>query len=552
MGSQSDTKMYEYLREDLYENNPWWEISLETGVTADDVFGDLPETKQSDYYIITSDEEYDHIDNPADPIRAHRLYHIIGRIGVGKTTLLKQYIETLIRSNDADYDPLQFLYVPFDTNSLYQLDPPGQLRQVLTYYEGLLPSEHQQYFVFLDDIHSLNRPNEADAVYERLFDLIADRDIYDIHVVATSAVNRPLRRLLETEQPLTPSKTHLVIPGEFTDYLGSAGASTLDALGTSEAAIAGEAKRLKIGEEYGLYQAVRSGDPTAFTEALTEFGATLTDQRRAIKDRLMEYLARGGTLALRMQNDDAPAQSQLQQQLLTETRLSIYREAPKIERIRTISHLEQLLAYVADEGCDSLFQFRDLTELFGVDRRTLQNKYIDTLRQLFLLTPSPEFDNERPRHTRLHIQDTGLLTTLTGHTESDIRTDPKKQTSLAHACAFDHSARLEFNFHTYVDSDTEAYAPWIRHRRMDDAVVDFILKVPGDNETDYLPVGLAYESGTAPAVVDAVDQFCDEYASPFGLVVTSDLAWPGDRSTARSIDGAAAIEIPLWLYLTMA
>ena len=107
------------LVQDLREHNPWWEQGIEAF--------SLPARQKSDFYHLARPEE------SGSQFEAQSLLGLVGRRGVGKTTLLHQFVAHRIEAGD---DPSRFLYLPFDADPQYQLQSDDQLRRAVRYYES--------------------------------------------------------------------------------------------------------------------------------------------------------------------------------------------------------------------------------------------------------------------------------------------------------------------------------------------------------------------------------------------------------------------------------
>ncbi len=130
----------------LQDHNPWWERGT-------DAFS-LPARQKSDFYHLARPDE------AGSQFEDQPLFGLVGRRGVGKTTLLQQFIHHRIENGDA---PERFLYLPFDADPLYQLQSDDQLRRAVRYYETRILGrieEDTPHFVLIDDVHQIGHPNK--------------------------------------------------------------------------------------------------------------------------------------------------------------------------------------------------------------------------------------------------------------------------------------------------------------------------------------------------------------------------------------------------------
>jgi hypothetical protein len=107
------------LVEALHNHNLWWDQGT-------DIF-DLPTRQKSDFYHLARPEQQ------GSQFEDQSILALVGRRGVGKTTLLHPFIQHRITDGAT---PEQFLYLPFDANPLYQLQSDEQLRRAVRYYES--------------------------------------------------------------------------------------------------------------------------------------------------------------------------------------------------------------------------------------------------------------------------------------------------------------------------------------------------------------------------------------------------------------------------------
>ena len=217
----------------LHEHNPWWDAGREAI--------ELPRRAKSDFYHL------------ARPTRAgsqfedQRLLGLVGRRGVGKTTLLEQFVHHRLEQGA---QPEQFCYVPFDADPLYQLQSDDGLRQAIRYYEGRVlgrVDDATPHFVFLDDVHLVEHPNKPtiEGWGTPVAELLADAP--GRHVVVTANAGVQIDRELERVGfPADDAAVQPILPEKFRDYV------------------------------YSLYLGSRVNHDTSRTTAVLTVGAVLT------------------------------------------------------------------------------------------------------------------------------------------------------------------------------------------------------------------------------------------------------------------------------------
>jgi predicted AAA+ superfamily ATPase len=506
----------------LNEHNPWWESG------ADAI--ELPRRAKSDFYHLARP------DGDGSQFEDQPLLGLVGRRGVGKTTLLKQFIHHRIEQGAA---PERFCYVPFGADPLYQLQSDDGLRQAIRYYEGRVlgrvddPTPH---FLFLDDVHLVEHPSKptVEGWGTPVSALLAEGEGRHVAVTANAGVQIE-RELDRAGLPADAYATQPILPEKFRDYLYTL-APGLEADGTRVSPTP-----LRTGEG-SLPAALAAGDPDVLAETLRAQYDRVADVVPRVQSQVVHYLAMGGIIGYAL---DGPVESasdldaSTYTQLRDDVRDALYQDVPGFESVQTIADLERLCALAArNRGADPV-RYQRLVELFDVDRRTITDSYLPALEQLYLLSGVTEYDNSRPRAVRLYLRDTGLVTALADGDANAVLNDFDREAALARVAAFDHTMRFSYGVNAAQGAPTD---PDVRFWRGRDGEVDFVFEVDGTP----VPVGLAYR----PPVDDAtapIREFVDTYETPFGIVLTGDTVH-SERPIAVE-DGL--VHMPYWLYLLL-
>jgi hypothetical protein len=508
----------------LHDHNPWWERGT-------DAFS-LPARRKSDFYHLARP------DASGSRIEDQPLLGLVGRRGVGKTTLLHQFVHDRIDAGDA---PERFLYLPFDADPLYQLQSDQQLRRTVRYYEsrilGRIDDEVPR-FLLLDDVHRIEHPTKPtiDGWGSPVSELLAGTG--ERHVVVTASAGVQVERELESVGvPADDYDVQPILPEKFRDYLFTL-YPDLEAEGTRVSPTS-----LRTGEG-SLPTALRTGDVGPFVDELRSKYDRVADVERRIQSRLVDYLAMGGTISYER---DGAVESAAELSAADYTRLrehvrdALYQEVPGFESIRTIADLERLCALAARNRAADPFRYQELVELFDVDRRTIADSYLPALAELYLLTGVTEYDNSRPRSVRLYLRDTGLVTALADGDAASVRSDFAREADLARVAAFDHTMRFAYGVNAAQGTEV---TPSVQYWRGREGEVDFVFEV---DETP-VPIGLAYRSQDHDTSRAAVEEFMRTYGVPLGLVLAGDTV-RGDRPIEEL--GAGVVQLPYWLYLLL-
>ena len=510
----------------LHEHNPWWEDGVEAF--------SLPAREKSDFYPLARPDE------SGSRVEDNQLLAIVGRRGVGKTTLLHQFIRNQI---EAGVDPERFLYLPFDADPLYQLQSDEQLQRVVRYYEsrilGRIESD-EPHFIVIDDINQIEHPNKPtiESWGTAVDDMLADTP--GRHLLVTASAGLQIERVIEsTAIPDEEYDIQPILPEKFRDYLFS----LYPDLEQEDTRVSPTSLRKGEGS---LPTAMETGNIDPLIENLQSKYDRVEDVERRIQSQVVEFLAMGGTLSYDLDGATASASELTPSdytRLRNDVRNALYQEVPGFESIQTIADLERLCALAARNGGAEPFRYQELVELFDVDRRTIADSYLPALAELYLLTGITEYDNSRPRSVRLYLRDTGLVTALADGTASAVRNDFDREAALARVAAFDHTMRFAYGMNVAVGDD-DAQNPSVEYWRGRDGEVDFVFEIDGTP----VPIGLAYQSGQQEETVAALREFKTEYDAPVGFLLAGNTVKSQEPIEER---GEGIIQLPYWLYLLL-
>ena len=506
----------------LHSHNEWWEHGT-------DAFS-LPSREKSDFYNLVRPEE------EGSQFSDQRLLGLVGRQGVGKTTLLHQFVHDRIDSGCA---PERFLYLPFDADPLYQLQSDRQLRRAVRYYEGRVLGRTETggpHFVLLDDVHQVEHPNKPaiDRWGVPVGELLADTQDRYVTVTATAGrqVQQELERIDSVGYDIQP-----ILPEKFRDHIFTVYPDIEDGdTRTSPTS-------LRSGER-SLPAALRSGDVDPFVAELREKYREVAGVERRIQSQIVDYLAMGGTISY-ARDDVVSSAAELTTadytRLRDDVRNALYRDVPGFESIQTIADLERLCALAARNRGTEAFRYQELVDLFDVDRRTIADSYLPALSALYLLTGTTEYDNSRPRSVKLYLRDTGLVTALTDGDPTTVRNDFEREAELARVAAFDHTMRFAYGVNA---AQGEQRAPTVEYWRGQDGELDYVFEVDGRP----VPVGMAYQSREREESLAAIREFRQTYDTPLGLLLAGDTARSG---TPVEHLGDGIVQVPYWLYMLL-
>jgi|GEM_PF-1111476 len=512
------------LLDAIQTHNPWWQGTFDPTI--------LPAREKSDFYHLARPDAAD------TQFQDQPILGLVGRRGVGKTTLLKQFVAHELEAGTA---PERFCYLPFDADPLYQLQSDHQLQQAIRYYErrilGQL-NDPDPHFLLLDDVHEIEHPTKPDVDGWATPITAARQDGPPGRaVVVTASAGVQVRREL-TRVDTDPDAYDIqpILPEKFRDYIYDLHPD----LEAGDRRLSPTSLRRGDGS---LPTAIQTGDPDPFVEELREKHAQVADEIPRIRPQVVHYLAMGGVLAYDIDGaiDSAATLTATDYARLREdVRDALYQEVPGFESIQTIADLERVCAVAARRNPREAVAFKDLVDLFDVDRRTVRDSYLDALATLYLLTPSVEYDNQRPRSVRLYLRDTGLATALADHDAATVLAEIDREAELATLAAYDHTMRFVYNTKAVLGR-RERPEVWYWTGR--EGTVDFVFELANSP----VPVGLAYRPGDLEPARAALEEFQATYDAPLGVLLTGDTVRSSGADPVAYADGI--VTLPYWLYL---
>ncbi|WP_229126528.1 DUF4143 domain-containing protein [Halapricum desulfuricans] len=293
-----------------------------------------------------------------------------------------------------------------------------------------------------------------------------------------------------------------------------------------------------------LPHALETGETEAFVETLRDQHQRVADVSRRLQSQVAHYLTLGGVLSYVADGaavDASDIEADAYQLLYRNLTATLYQDAPSLDSMRTIADLERLCAIAARNRGREPIRFQRLVDLFDVDRRTIRDSYLSVHEKLFVLTAVTEYDNQRPRSTRLYLRDTGLVSALENKTPRAALDDLDYEADLARIAAFDHTMRLAYGVNA---AQGNPEPPSVQYWRGREGEVDFVFEVGGIP----VPIGLAYQSQEREESLEAVQEFKEAYDTPLGFLLAGDTT--RGRQPIEHL-GGGIIQLPYWLYLLL-
>jgi len=549
-------------------HNEWWDTGN----------GSLSELEQTASLDPRSDllKVLQSIDDEREDGTESLVYPIYGPTGIGKTTLLQQFIAAIFDSDTVDFspshrdldivgsvDPRQILYVPLE-DSLYHLEPSSsaveKLENVIDYFRSHVAPRRGCKYIILDDIGALRLDEDEQSA---LLDLVDD----DTYLLLTGIVESQvdLRGISASSEPKI-NYPRAMLPMKFIDTIKQGAYDDSALLETdSDFALRVESHQTRSMDGEALIKNVRSN--LSESENLDDAVASLNQlyfeafsdvERDGLCEAAREYLQKGGIF---LRATETPVKNEL---IRSHLLLYLYKELAEYESIQRPENLHRIASLAASQAGNEL-RYTDISDQLEVDRRTVDS-YLSVLDDGLSVSESHDFSLQRHRRTRLYLRNPRHVVLLSQRQEHHGFETYEKTRSLNHefeyklarTVAFDHAKRLAWRVGGSGDEDpqveyfeTEAgTVDYILHNE-DGVVVPFVLSYhPHAGNADEIAVEFDPTVGKHP--VPGEEELLDlDYEAPYRFIIADSLPKEVTRTGSLVVerDGVDLCYIPYWLFL---
>jgi predicted AAA+ superfamily ATPase len=439
----------------------------------------------------------------ADP----EILAVYGPRQVGKTTLLFQLIESLLR--DQGVDPRRILYHSLDHPGLGEVDEDA-ISAVLETFARVtlkkpLPKNKETLYVFLDEVarvQSWSRTLKGwyDLKYRIKF-VISDSSHSLLHEGAS-------RDLVGRLFPQT------VLPMKYLDVVGFRSNDR-------------EISKSGLDWRRSVVEAIQTGQPATLAKAFKRIAVELAPRRRELLIELDRYLLVDGYPGIAFIDDYREAAARLRAYV----DMTFYKDLIRVFRIRNPKGLEDLAALIAAETSQRL-NYQGLAANLKIKHETLKD-YLEHLESIFLIARSEFYSKSRAKRLRrdkkVYLRNAGLRNAIASELSSELLADPSRLGPLVETVVADHAIRLAFHA-----GKGPSIAYWQDDRGHE---VDIVVETP----KRALGIEVKYRHSARGDDVTGLRSFLVEFPRSMGLVVTR------DRLELK----AGVVFVPLYLFLAI-
>ncbi len=478
----------------LFNQNTWW-FTQNVPKTLSKPF------RRRDFYFLQ------------DKIIEKEILAIIGPRQVGKTTLLYQLIEHLIKYKKID--PKRVLYLSFDYPYLTTItDTP--INDILEIYSTQILREPLQnlkdrVYIFFDEVCKLGTWSSAlkgwyDLKYKMKF------------IVSDSSSSDVLKG--SSESLVGRINPYIMLSMKFIDVINYY---------ENNKKIASLLNKINWDLRDGFVDSIKRSDPNIFYEQIKIAYITLAPYEDNFKIHLQKYFLKDGYPEL-LDIEDLRTCTEKFGNYLS---LTLYKDIMKIFNIRDPKTLDELITLLADSTTQRI-NIDSLSKTLLIKRDTLI-KYLNYLESAFMISRLEFYAKSRASRIRkqkkIYLNNTGLRNALIGNLNEDLLSNNVELGKIAEMLVFDHSKRLKF----CIEPGFEPKLYYWRTTRGDEVdIIMELFKKP-------IPIESKYSKNIRKSDLKGIYKFLNSQKKTFGIVITKD-----KLDLEENI-----IYIPLWMFLIM-
>ena len=478
----------------LNEQNNWWIEGLPSEKFA-------KKFKRRDFYPISKELE------------KKEITAIIGQRQVGKTTLLYQLIEYLIK--DKKVLPNRILFFSFDNPyiGITQSKSGNLINDILEVFsvnilkESLSKTE-QPVYVFFDEISKY--PNWSE-ILKGWYDLK-----YPIKfIVSDSSSSSVLKG--GSESLVGRINIQIMLSLNFLDYIKYKMKPPATHI----------FNQINWDLRDKFLESVVNGNPKTAFDFLKTIYSYLSPIENDFKTYLRTYMIKDGFPELM----DMDSLDECRKKLYDYISLTLQKDLLRIFQIRNPRALEDLVALIAAESSQR-FVYEKMARNISITNDTLK-EYLGYLESVFLISHAEFYSKSRASRIRksnkIYLNNIGLRNVLVNKLSDDLFADNKDVGKVAETLAHDHCKRLKLCLE--LAPNPELFY-WKDDKGNEVDLIAEIKNIP-------IPIEIKYKNNISSVNLNGIKAFISQKKCSFGFVITKDLLDIKDN----------LIFIPLWLFL---
>lgn len=478
----------EILRILTNEFNTHWESGTVTESRTKDF-------KRRDFYALI------------DQLESEKITSIIGPRRVGKTTIMFQLIEHLIKEKKVD--PKRILYVSMD-NVYIERDSEEPLRDIIDTYTKYVLKEisgklKSKIYVMLDEIQYLEDWQKKLKTWHDYKYLIKFVVSGSSSVLIKKGSSHLVGRMLE----------RIILPLKFVDILNYSNKSR-------------DYNEISLCLRNAMKESFAKKNVRHIWDAIKELSYEITKREKEMEIALQAFMIKGGYPELLDKNDYSTCSAELKDTILSKSILDIV----ECYSLRNIQVLRYLLATIALHSGGKLSHAGISSDL-GVERPTVISD-LEYLEDAFLISKSSFYSKRLAAGARkgkkYYISDAGMRNSIAGMMNENLLKDQTELGFVAETMVFDHTKRMKFFLSERQTADTFYWSD-------NDEEIDIVLDYGGMA----IPIEVKFRNKIDPSHTKTMLKFMRKYKSPFGIMVTKNHLELKDN----------ILYIPLRLYLAI-
>lgn len=467
----------------LTRNNPWW-------------YGGSPgKVKSTDHH---RRRDFDYL---SERIETERVVTLCGPRQVGKTTLMLQFVESLL---DSDHPRDHILYLTTEAGTVIS-DSGNILAEAIEAYEGNLVGDYDTLdstaYILIDEIQKVNGWADTIKFY-------ADR--YDSLKFLVSGSVSTLISDEADETLFGRAAEQTMVPMKFVDFLRYYDVLSEDQVTTQSRALRSEIK-----------ESVINVDHQDLALSLSRANTSLSNNKSALRNHLEKYVLRGGyPKYFDMTDSEALAA------LDTDLYRIIVGDLANTFNVDEPVDILRIMGHFADSVGNKL-NISELSRAIGIDRDTVK-KYIRYLEKFYLVHRCQHYSTlsrGSSKQPTVYISDPGHLSSQIGVSVDDYP-DTEEFGYILENAVCDHLKRIQFNLSDYQNTDV-GYSE-------DYGEIDFIL-----SGSEYLVPVEVKKGDTRDRDLTSLKRFLDNNPESIGFAINNSDVFSHEQRL---------IHIPAWLF----